>query len=894
MALLCFALSPAAFPQTYEGYTLYAPQNENKAYLVNMSGTNYKTWTFISGTTCYSTYLLPGGDVLRTINHAGNSFSGGPVSGEVQKVNWSGTVVWDFVYSTTSYCSHHDIHPMPNGNVLLIAYERKTATEVFNAGCSQSIEMWPEKIAEIQPSGSTGGTLVWEWHVWDHLCQNLYPTKSNYVTSIVQHPELININYNTAKDWMHANGIDYNATLDQIVFSSHMLNEIYVIDHSTTTAQAATHTGGNSGKGGDILYRWGNPAAYQASGTTIFNVVHDAHWIPYGYPNYANSLCAFNNKGGTGTKSCVDVFTPPYNGYNYTITLGSAYTPSTYNWRHTYSGSYTQDMGSSQHLPNGNVLVCIAQSGYLYEINPSQSVVWSKSTGKSIPKSYRYPPCYVTGSYTASATATPSTICSGNTAQLNVTATGGAVYSYSWASSPAGFTSSIQNPVVSPTVTTVYTVTITNGPCSTTGSVTVTVNPLPAAAAGANRSICPGQSTQIGANPVAGSTYSWSSVPPGFTSTIANPVVSPTVTTTYTVTETATSTGCSNSHSVVVAMYPIPAAIAGNNRSICLGDSIQIGGLPVEGNNYSWTSNPAGFTSTLANPVVKPAVSTTYTVTETSTTTGCSNSNSVTITVNPLPDAIAGEDRTITQGTSTQIGAPEVEGNTYSWISDPEGFTSDLANPVVTPDATTIYTLTETISETECQRSNSVVVTVIPAVPANMTLTDMTIGSGQSSCFNATITITLGDEGPGFVVESEGSVLFIAGESIHFQPNCDVNEGGYLLAAITTTDDYCESKSPALPGSASRDVENTRTGGTGFFTVYPNPCEGRITLELLTENTSDPVSLTVMSMQGAIVFRDTFGWQKIRTFTFDDLTTGLYLLRVTMGDRSGNLKIMIQ
>jgi hypothetical protein len=397
--------------------------------------------------------------------------------GAVQKVAWSGTVLWDFVYSTTGYCSHHDIHQMPNGNVLLIAYERKTAAQVTAAGCSQSIEMWPEKIVEIQPSGTNGGTIVWEWHVWDHLCQNYNAAKANYVTSIEQHPELININYLTQKDWMHANGIDYNEALDQITFSSHNLNEVYVIDHSTTTAQAASHAGGNSGQGGDILYRWGNPGAYQATGTTIFNVVHDAHWISADHPTYPNLLCAFNNRGGTGLKSCSDIFSPPYSGYNYSITPGQAFLPSSYTWRHTYSGTASQNEGSSQQLPNGNTLMCIANSGFIYEINTNQTQVWSKQVPGQVPQSFRYPACYVTGTYTASPTATPSSVSPGSSVQLDVTATGGVVYLYAWSSSPAGFTSTLQNPVVTPTVTTVYTVIIKNGPCTATNMVTVTVTP---------------------------------------------------------------------------------------------------------------------------------------------------------------------------------------------------------------------------------------------------------------------------------------------------------------------------------------------------------------------------------------------------------------------------------
>ena len=80
--------------------------------------------------------------------------------------------------------------------------------------------------------------------------QNANSAKNNYQTSIVNHPELLNINYLPKKDWMHMNGIDYNPMFDQIVLSAHNTNEFYVIDHSTTTAEAASHSGGRGGRGG--------------------------------------------------------------------------------------------------------------------------------------------------------------------------------------------------------------------------------------------------------------------------------------------------------------------------------------------------------------------------------------------------------------------------------------------------------------------------------------------------------------------------------------------------------------------------------------------------------------------------------------------------------------------
>jgi hypothetical protein len=297
---------------------------------------------------------------------------------------------------------------MPNGNVLVIAYERKTAAEVSAAGGTNAIEMWPDKIVEIQPVGTYGGNIVWEWHAWDHLVQNKDATKANYYSNIADHPELMHINYNQQKDWMHMNGLDYNDSLDQIAFSCHNLNEIYIIDHSTTTTEAASHSGGKSGKGGDILYRWGNPAAYNTAGTKIFSTVHDAHWIDKDCPN-AGYLVGFNNNGVSNQQSAVDFIDPPDSGNIFTKTAGTQYAPSTYTKRITVNG-YTSNMGNSQQFPNGNTLICVALSGKIYEVNAAGSVVWTQQIQGSVPQAHKYPYCYVTGNPAA-----PTLTLNGNT-----------------------------------------------------------------------------------------------------------------------------------------------------------------------------------------------------------------------------------------------------------------------------------------------------------------------------------------------------------------------------------------------------------------------------------------------------------------------------------------------
>ncbi len=380
--------------QQWNGLTLYSNSNATNAYLIDTNSTTVKTWT-LTGGTGYSSYLIPGGTLVRSVKVTNSTFNGGGACGRIQKVDYAGNLVWDYTHSSSTYYTHHDHCPLPNGNVLLIAYELKTQADLAAAGGTNTAltTIWPEKIIEVQPTGATTGNIVWEWHVWDHLVQNSDNSKSNYQTSIVNHPELLHINYKSTKDWMHMNGIDYNPVLDQIVVSSHNLNEWYVIDHSTTTAQAASHSGGNSGKGGDFLYRWGNPAAYQASGTAILDVTHDAHWIPEGCPN-AGYLTGVNNKGATGPKTTIDQIPTPRVDYNYSITSGSAYSPATYSARHTSTG-YTSNMGNSEQFPNGNQMICLATAGTIYEIDAAGNTLWTKSTSGATPQAHRYTTCYI-------------------------------------------------------------------------------------------------------------------------------------------------------------------------------------------------------------------------------------------------------------------------------------------------------------------------------------------------------------------------------------------------------------------------------------------------------------------------------------------------------------------
>ncbi|MFA4917506.1 MAG: ice-binding family protein [Syntrophales bacterium] len=231
-------------------------------------------------------------------------------------------------------------------------------------------------------------------------------------------------------------------------------------------------------------------------------------------------------------------------------------------------------------------------------------------------------------------------VCVGSS--LSLTGGPASMTSYAW-TGPNGFTSTSQSPTVSANATTAmagtYSLTVTdgNGCTSIAATTTVTVNALPVATASNNGPVCVGSSLNLTGGPASMTSYAWTG-PNGFTSTSQSPTVSANATTamagTYSLTVTD-GNGCTSiAATTTVTVNPLPAAAAGADTTICLNASTQIGEVTVTGSTYSWTSLPAGFTSTEANPTVTPLITTTYIVVETITATGCQMSNSVTVTVN--------------------------------------------------------------------------------------------------------------------------------------------------------------------------------------------------------------------------------------------------------------------
>ncbi|MFT7614879.1 MAG: hypothetical protein ACI9J3_003866 [Parvicellaceae bacterium] len=377
---------------SFNGFALYNELGSNTSYLIDKDGNIAHNWSCAESGN-YAVKLTDNGNIVRGASYSGNILTGAAIGGLIQELDASANVVWEYIYSDASHCSHHDFCLMPNGNVILTAWEVKTGSEMDASGSTASDESWPTHFVELQPDGAGSANIIWEWHMWDHLIQDHDSTKANYGV-VADNPQLMDINAVPkfsndgffGYDWFHVNGINYNESLDQLVFTSRMGSEFYIIDHSTTSAEAATNSGGNSGMGGDLLYRWGNPANYGAPGTQMIPAaVHDPQWVKPGRP-YAGYIQFFNNEGVNSNSSSVDLILAPESGNTYSWTPGTSYAPTTFTKRHN-AVAFSSGQSASDRMSNGNVFVAVSGE-YMYEVDSNDNMVWQYNAGPA--KAFRY------------------------------------------------------------------------------------------------------------------------------------------------------------------------------------------------------------------------------------------------------------------------------------------------------------------------------------------------------------------------------------------------------------------------------------------------------------------------------------------------------------------------
>lgn len=433
-ALACHggrAEPPSSAGRATAGYTLVAPLSSTETYLIDLAGHVVHRWKsdHMPGQVAL---LRANGHLLRagSVGPMGNgTFMGGGAGGVLEEFDWDGNLIWRFEYSSPNHLSHHDIELLPNGNVLMIAWERKTREEALAAGRDPGLAgergLWPDCLIEVEPTAPEGGEIVWEWHVWDHLIQD-YDTARPHYGVIADQSSRININPPSwigglsddqrerlealgylskgpgnasgaagkrleHPDWTHINSVAYNAELDQIALSVLGLNELWIIDHGTTTGEAAGSTGGRYGNGGDLLYRWGNPAAHGAQrGTQAFFAQHDVHWIPDGRPG-AGHLLLFNNGRGRSEgeySSVEELLLPQISPGVYARDERGGFAPAEPSWSYVAperESFYSPMISGAQRLPSGNTLICSGSQGRLFEVTPTGATVWEYNLPEMAP-----------------------------------------------------------------------------------------------------------------------------------------------------------------------------------------------------------------------------------------------------------------------------------------------------------------------------------------------------------------------------------------------------------------------------------------------------------------------------------------------------------------------------
>jgi len=367
---------------TYDGYTLIASLSNRQTYLINNDGEKVHEWSseYRPGAV---NYLLEDGSLLRASSPPSDFFSAGGKGGRLEIISWEDQLKWFFDWSSEKYRLHHDVEMMPNGNILAIAWisidpDSAIANGKDPVSLKDSLgnyqDLWSEMVLEID---TTDNSIVWEWNLFDHIVQDHDSTKSNYGV-ISDHPELIDINSGYSPgDWLHFNSIDYNEDLDQIILTSYFTSEVYIIDHSTTKEEAASHVGGKYGVGGDFLYRWGYSSVYDREGDRRLYRPHDAHWLETSNSN--NKIMIFNNGAGEDFSS-VEIFSTPINSLgSYDIYENQSYAPDESEWIYTGAPKesfYAPFVSGAQRLPNGNTLICEGPHGRIFEIDSYFNIVW--------------------------------------------------------------------------------------------------------------------------------------------------------------------------------------------------------------------------------------------------------------------------------------------------------------------------------------------------------------------------------------------------------------------------------------------------------------------------------------------------------------------------------------
>ncbi|WP_224485523.1 aryl-sulfate sulfotransferase [Robertkochia aurantiaca] len=359
--------------QKQDGYVLINDPGNDRVYLMEKEdGSVFYEWT-LADPLGNDVELFEDGTLLACLGVTDPDFTFGGFGGKIAVLNPDGSEKWSLKHASPEHIAHHDAEMLPNGNILFMVWERMEGAVAVENGYNRGQEnIYLESLIEIDPATDA---VVWKWNSADHLVQDVDDNRQNFGV-VAENPGKIDVNYfddivtdNLDNgDFMHANGLTYDAQRDLIFLSVNYFSEVWVIDHSTTTAEAAGSEGGNYGVGGDLVYRFGNPSAYDnAQGERRFFNVH----TPVFVEGTDNMLVYVNgNVEGSRQSKVLELSLPATLG----LVPGTDNEPAVV-WEYSHPDMYSPKVSSAYRLPDGNTLITIGTFG-VWEVNPEKEIVW--------------------------------------------------------------------------------------------------------------------------------------------------------------------------------------------------------------------------------------------------------------------------------------------------------------------------------------------------------------------------------------------------------------------------------------------------------------------------------------------------------------------------------------
>ena len=373
-----------------ESYTLFEVSRD--VYLVDNCGEIVNEWNNLDGC-IHHAKILPNGNLIHISRN-----------GAIEEHNWDGQLVASTTLQSSSIVYDYEVIALPNGNYLSLGRRFRNSSFFDNLGYSPFLGSPSQVDVVIEVERSTGN-IIWEWDISDHVIQERDSNKANY-GRIRDNPQLLDMDAISTYDWENnesfmINGFDYNPDLDQIALSVRKISEVCIIDHSTTTEEAKGSSGGRYGKGGDILYRFGNPQNY-GRGTAddrILYFQHNPNWIKYG-PHKGKIIVYNNGLNRPGTTfsnrySSIEIFEPLVTEPgNYVINDTDAFMPLVsdvaINERTMGLDFYSGYESGTQVLPNGHILLTVYSDDVIMEIDIEGEIYWAYGANRLF-RSEKYP-----------------------------------------------------------------------------------------------------------------------------------------------------------------------------------------------------------------------------------------------------------------------------------------------------------------------------------------------------------------------------------------------------------------------------------------------------------------------------------------------------------------------